>query len=273
MAQPGSTPEYGRPPVSEVALSIEFSPLERWTASQALLYGKLLQEDYPQMEIRPALPSQIEKFGDANWQAPQVRLEVMNPEANRFWFLAEPSNWLIQLQQDRFIVNWRKVSGEEVYPRYLSSIRPRFEKELQRFLAFLEQQGLGSVNVRQCEVTYVNDMYRGREWETLSEGIAFLSFLSGFGKGKFLPPPEALSVAGSYLLPEEKGRLHFSVNHVLREPGNKEALQLRLTARGKPESSSAENVMRWLDMGREWIVRGFDELTSDRADKVWDKKP
>lgn len=271
MVDPSATPEYAKPPVSEVAVSLEFSPLERWTASHALSYGKLVHEDYPQMEIRPSLPSQIEKFGAENWQTPQVRFEMASPEASRFWFLAEPSNWLIQLQQDRFVLNWRKVTGEEEYPRYLATIRPRFEKELQRLLAFLQDQQLGSINVRQCEITYVNDIYRGVDWGDLSEGLTFLSFLSGFKGEGFLPPAESLSVAGAYLLPDEKGRLRFSLNHVLREPGNREVLQLRLVARGRPDSSSSEDVLAWLDMGREWIVKGFDELTSDQADAVWEK--
>lgn len=262
-------PEFDRPPVSEVALSVEFSPLENWRASHALLFGKLLQSDYPQMEIRPALPSEIETFGEHNWRQFSFRVEVVSPDVNRFWFLADPSNWLIQIQRNRFIINWRKVTGDEIYPRYLTALRPRFEQEWERVRNFVVEQGAGDIDVKQCEVTYVNDILRGDGWQTFPEALALITPLSGGSANQFLPPPETLTIAGSYLLPEERGRLHFSANHALRQFDKREMIQMRLTVRGRPLSSTNADVLNWMDMGREWIVRGFTDLTSSKAHAIW----
>ncbi|MGI8427265.1 MAG: TIGR04255 family protein [Actinomycetota bacterium] len=269
MAQTTSIPEFDRPPVSEVALSIEFSPLEKWRASDALSYGKLLQSDYPLMEIRRALPSQIEKFGEETWQQLSFRVEIGNPDATRFWFLADPSNWLIQIQQDRFIINWRKVTGTEIYPRYLSSLRPRFEQEWQRYRNFVVERGAGVIDVKQVEVTYVNDVLRGEGWQTFPEALALFTVLSAGSANQFLPPLETLTMAGSYLLPEERGRLRFSANHALRQFDNKEMIQMRLSVRGRPLSSLDADLLKWMDMGREWVVRGFTDLTSSKAHAIW----
>lgn len=272
MADPNTMPDYERPPVTEVALAVEFSPLEGWSSSHALLFGRMIQDDFPKMEVKPSLPSQIERFGEEGFQTVQLRVEVVNPEVNRFWFMEEPSNWLIQIQSDRFIVNWRKVSGDEAYPHYVPAIRPRFERELQRFLGFLEQQGFPTISVRQSEVTYVNDMFKGQDWSTVPEALSLLSHLSKCCETSFLPPPEAVNLAGSYLLPEEMGRLRFSVNQVIRQLDNRESFQMRLTVRGKPKSSDNADILEWLDMGREWIVRGFDDLTTKKAHDLWGKR-
>lgn len=265
-------PEFDNPPVSEVALSVEFSPLERWSTNLAFSYGKLLQEDYPKMEVHPALPSQIEKFGDDNWQPLQVKFEVVSPDSNRFWFLAEPAVWIIQIQKDRFILNWRKVRGDEKYPRYLAELRPRFAQEWERFQKFIEQQGAGNINVRQCEVTYVNDILRGEGWQTMSDGLELIAPLAGDKVSQFLPPPESLSFTAAYLFPEEQGRLHVSVNHALRQLDSKEVLQMRLLARGRPQSSTSESILNLIDTGREWVVRGFADMTTKKAHAIWGRK-
>ena len=64
----GPLPEFDNPPVSEVVLSIEFAPLENWRGPYAGLYWGTIKEEYPDTEVHPALPSQIEKFGDEAWQ-------------------------------------------------------------------------------------------------------------------------------------------------------------------------------------------------------------
>ena len=79
-----------------------------------------LSAEYPKTEELPPLPSQIEKFGEELQQA-QVsgpRLQFMDPNATRFWFIGDPGTRLIQVQRDRFVINWRKVTGDEAYPRY-----------------------------------------------------------------------------------------------------------------------------------------------------------
>jgi hypothetical protein len=79
------------------------------------------------------LPSQIEAFSGELPQTPTFRVELVNPDVTRFWFLAEPPTRLIQVQRDHFIINWRKVRGDEIYPRYQSEMRPRFEREWNEF--------------------------------------------------------------------------------------------------------------------------------------------
>jgi len=44
---------------------------------------------------------------------------------------------------------------------------------------------------------------------------------------------------------------------------------LTLSAKGRPTGSSVEDILAWLDRGREWVVRGFAALTTEAAHDHW----
>lgn len=111
-------PEFERPPVSEVAISVEFSGIDSWRAGHAGLYWRRIKSEYPASETQPPLPSQIERFDQRSPQGPVISMGIVDPNSARFWFLSGDGTKLVQVQRDRFIINWRKVTGTEVYPRY-----------------------------------------------------------------------------------------------------------------------------------------------------------
>jgi uncharacterized protein (TIGR04255 family) len=262
-------PEFEDPPVSEVALSVQFAPLETWRSPHAGLYWSRISAHYPHTDTQPPLPSQTEKFGIEFWQRPMVRVEIANPDIGRFWFVADPPTKLIQVQRDRFIINWRKVKGDETYPRYFAEMRPRFEREWREFKTFISEQKIGTIAVEQCEVTYVNELVQGKGWETFQDSVKLFAPWWKDGTDGFLPRPESLVLSGSFQFPEERGRLHFTAQHVRRQTDEREAIQLLLIARGKPASGNDSDILAWMDIGHEWIVRGFADLTSQQAHQLW----
>ena len=76
----------------------------------------------------------------------------------------------------------------------------------------------------------------------------------------------------SYCLEENAGRLYVAFIPVIRARDGKEVLQMTLTARGAPKSSSDEDVFGWLDLGRKWIVRGFADFTTAEMHNIWGKQ-
>jgi uncharacterized protein (TIGR04255 family) len=270
--RPAALPEFDAPPVSEIALSVEFSPLENWRGAHAGLYWSRINNIYPHSETQPPLPSQIEKFGDEFWVQPAVRVEFVNPDISRSWFIADPPTKLIQVQRDRFVINWRQIKGDETYPRYSAEMRPRFEREWNDFRKFVVEAKIGSIAVQQCEVTYRNELLQGKGWDVFSESLTLFAPWWKDGTDGFLPRPESLSVAGSFRMPGDRGRLHFSAQHALRATDKKEIIQFQLVARGRPVSDSTADILNWLDIGHEWVVRGFSDLTSKRAHEIWKRK-
>ncbi len=265
-------PEFERPPVSEVAISVEFSGIDSWRAGHAGLYWRRIKSEYPASETQPPLPSQIERFDERSPQGPVISMGIVDPNSARFWFLSGDGTKLVQVQRDRFIINWRKVTGTEVYPRYESEMRPRLEREWRQFEDFIGEEQLGSLAVQQCDITYINDIPQGEGWETLSDSLTLFSPWWGNTSGGFLPPPESVNVTGSFLMPSQRGRLHFATQNVIRYRDQRQVVQLRLTARGKPEMVDLQGVLRWLDLGHEWIVRAFADLTSPTAHALWDRR-
>ena len=73
----------------------------------------------------------------------------------------------------------------------------------------------------------------------------------------------------NYLLPANQGRMYVSLEPVLRARDAKEVLQLNLTVRGAPSSSDEAVVLQWLDVGRQWVVEGFTDFTTDAMHKLW----
>lgn len=266
-------PEFERPPVSEVALSADFSPLEGWLPAHAGLYWAQIRHQYPRSETHAEASSVIEQFGDAFFQPQVPKLAFVGSDELRnirHWFLNPTKTELVQVQRDRYIINWRKLGeGEgEPYPRYDQHMRPRWVTEWAGFKSFVAEHALGEFNIRQCEMTYVNDIPQGQGWEKFSDALRLFSW-PDLTTRRFLSLPETFQTAASYEMPAQCGRLHVAVQHVLRKVDLKQVVQLRLVARGKPASGTDSDILTWFDCAREWIVRGFTDVTSEYAHGLW----
>src|ERR1043166_5147847 len=158
-----SLPDFVKPPVTEVALSVQFNPLPELKAPQLGLLWNEFRSRFPKAEQQPPLDSVMEKFGVRGPGKVNVRFEMGVP-VPRCWFLNEAGTELIQVQQDRFAHNWRKVGEEDSYPRY-EYICETFKAELGIFCQFLARERLGELIPNQCEVIYVNHIAPGENWE------------------------------------------------------------------------------------------------------------
>jgi uncharacterized protein (TIGR04255 family) len=263
-------PEFQYPPVIETVLGVQFEPLPKFNISHLGLYWHRIRERYPDSDIQPPLGSVTEAFGSDSKRAPSFGIEFVQAPDVRCWFIAPQKTELIQVQRDRFIVNWRKVAGDEVYPRY-SWFKPRFVDEWSRFKQFLHDEGLGDPVVNQAEVTYVNHFDMGKEWKSFGDLPKVLSVWRGEGSQSFLPAPEFVQINNRYELPDQSGRLHVLLQPGIRRRDAKELLQLTLTARGKPKPSDLDGVLKFFDLGHEWIVNGFTDLTTSEMHKLWRK--
>jgi uncharacterized protein (TIGR04255 family) len=178
----------------------------------------------------------------------------------------------VQLQRDRFIYNWRQVEPNNEYPRYKKLVRPAFERNLATYVNFLGREKLGTPDVVQCEVTYVNHIPKGEGWDEVKDWQRVFTVIGTTHDPKFLPPPETLRFNFNYLMPDQRGRLRVTAQHAVRQSDGKEIIALALTARGKPASSSVADILKWFDDGREWIVRGFADITSEIMHKIWKRE-
>jgi len=256
-------PDYDNPPAQETWMAFSFVPLE-WSIPHFGAFWSEIRADYPKFEVHPPVGQFSVEF---NALAPEaiVKLPV------RCWFINEESNRLIQVQNNRFFHNWRRPSPTAPYLHY-DELKPMFEREWDRFSAFARTHELGTPNVQSCEVSYINHLDRGVGWENFSDPSIVFPSVGSFRGKQVLGKPETVSLNSSYVMPEREGRLRIAVQPAIRQIDGKEIIQLTITGSCRPSSNEAGELTKCLDLCREWVVRGFDDFTSDDMHRIWRKK-
>jgi uncharacterized protein (TIGR04255 family) len=250
-------PEYENPPVAEVVTGVYFRKIPLQLPHFGLLW-KQFQHDYPRFEEAPPLITTIEQSDTPDFPMPRV------------WFLSRDETGVIQVQNSYFLANWRRVKADDAYPRY-HRVMEQYRDRLGRFSAFLESQSLPEIEPVHYEMTYVNHIPQGDGWNDLGDIGRVLPDLSWRKEPvRFFSGHETLNCVWGFSLPKGMGRLRVSVKTARRRADDVPVLIMELTAKGKPEASASLDAWNWYSVAREWIVRGFADLTSSEVQEtVW----
>ncbi|MEX0866920.1 MAG: TIGR04255 family protein [Pirellulales bacterium] len=267
-------PNFDKPPLFEVALAVQFQPLENFKSAHLGLLWERYRDEFPLIEEHCLLEPQFERFGIRRTSTVPFKLEMMDrPPTPRCWFVKENGSQLIQVQRDRFIHNWRKRGEEANYPRY-EAIRDLFEKELVEFASFVAEESLGPLEFNQCEITYVNEIEPNSVWCEHSQLNRILTVFSDDSGEQELPKLENANLRVRFLLEGDDGkpigRLHVNVEPRHRADSGKPIYFMTLTARGAPKTSDVNGLMHFLDYGRQVVVKSFASLTSKEMHGTWE---
>jgi uncharacterized protein (TIGR04255 family) len=270
--RPADRPDYDRPPLVEVVLSLQFEPLSQFRVPHLGLLWQEFRSRYPRVEEHPPLQPAFETLPGGKQPRMTVEFQLLDaPPLPRLWFLDEPGNRLIQVQSDRFIHNWRKVGDGDAYPRY-ESIREAFAAELEVFSRFLDREQLGAISPNQCEITYVNHIEPGECWSRLGELHNVFSVWTPASDGV---EPEDVRLGLRYTIADGgglAGRLNVTIEPAFRDRDGEPILIMNLTARGRPCKESLEGALGFFDIARERIVRTFTALTTPCQHRVWGRR-
>jgi uncharacterized protein (TIGR04255 family) len=263
-------PSFERPPVHEVAVGIGFHRLACWDATAAGEFRALVRDRYPLTEDKPPLAPLPSTPGE------ELELGLADlPPIRRVWFVSEDGSTLIQVQDDRLHVNWRKTSEESAYPRY-EQVLEQFRFALECLIRFAGERD-EALRVRAGEVTYVNHIPEGELWHDWCD-------LSGvFGDWSVVPRNvgSADGVATVATFDGGDGGTGFvSANHhmnvevkaALRSSDRSRVLILQLVNRGTINSGDFHVVSEWLGTASADIVKGFTALTSAEAHSFWGRR-
>jgi uncharacterized protein (TIGR04255 family) len=265
------SPEFDRPPLDEMAIGVQFVPLPNFHVAHLGLFWSSIREKYPFTEDQVPIVPQFENVENTP-TIPNTVQVLLDPQMGpRCLFLDGSKNQLVQLQRDRFIRNWRQLTGTEAYPRF-TSLLAEFQKEWEAFLAFSQRESLGQPVINQCELTYTNKMEPGAVWKDYSESAKVFTLLRDSPGGGFLPPLEMVAFEARYKLPDGRGRLRVQVQPAFRARDLKLILTFNLIVRGAPVDGSPEQVSAWFALAHEWIVKAFSELTTKQMHVAWGKQ-
>ena len=272
MARPAHLPDFDEPPLTEVALSLQFQDIPAFGFADIGLLWERFRERFPKTAYQPPLAPTFETFGLRQGLTAQLQINfAQTPTIPRTWFLDEAGNEIVQFQANRFVRNWRKIGGADGYPRY-EQIRERFKADLAEFNTYLAERKLGPLVPNQCEITYVNEIVvpKGTADPT-SAVFKGMKFSAGAELGK----PEDVTFTARYVISnsdgEPIGRMIAQSSPGLDQAG-KPSVQFMLIARGPPNEPTTDAALDFMDIARDRIVRGFAEMTTSRMHKIWQRR-
>ncbi len=256
-------PSFSSPPVVEVVMGVQFQPLARLQAPHFGLFWQAVRPEYSSCRENPPIGPQLEDL-DKPGAFKKVGVGFSQvPPLPRTFFEDASGQWLIQLQRDRFLHNWRCGLEDGGYPRY-PAVREKFLSQWSNFQQFVTDNELGDLNVTQLEITYLNHI---APWTDESElGDLFPDF-RWRDTDRLLSRPEAYNISCAFTSGDSPSRLRATVRPgIHHKKGN--VLLFELTVRGVADKGDLKS---WFDDGRRWIVTAFADLTSDEWHKKWER--
>lgn len=164
-------PELNDPPIEEVVCGFVFEPVAELDTLEHGIYWQEVASRYPKKALMPAL---AEKWSVFQGVAPI-----------RSWLIAEAEDFLLQIQADRFYVNWRRRSGN--YPRFRDrgSEQGLCSRALHEFEAFSEFVGR-RLNVplvpKRIELHKQDVLSRPKHWSNWNDLAAMLPVLDSLSQ-------------------------------------------------------------------------------------------
>lgn len=257
--RPEDLPDYGRPPLREVALGVLFEPLPLKQAHLGLYWAEI-RDAFPRLQDLPPLDSPVE--GIQPGEGPVFRFERLDSmPVQRSWFIGPDDSTLVQVQADRFVHNWR---GEGVaYPRY-ERLRESFEQRLRQFSDLCHREGFGPLTIRQCDVDYVNHV----------PALGLEEMLVGVGNHHLHVPsidsaPVESRIAMRYNVQQADqvaARLYVEAHPV--DPSH---YMLNISVKWPLKGTTISEVLPVMDESRDLIVRAFTDLTTPAMHERWER--
>ena len=267
---------FAAPPVNEVALALQFS--EPVVDLDVLAdFSRALRADFPDRQQQPPLPKMSEPVG--LFSPPQLQIEFGLTSLPRTWLLSADGHRLIQVQADRLVLNWRRLEGDQPYPRY-TTLSGEFADLIGALDAAAKSAGRPRIVVDFCEISYVNEIVvpgiePTQRHPDLSEVISVVKKVKGKA---FLPDAEDAQFQARWridpaALPpgSSVGRLYLAVSPGYRADTQLPIYAMNLAARiVPPPDADLTAAMPLLDVGHDWIVRGFADITTEKMHRVWE---
>ncbi|MFV0443189.1 MAG: TIGR04255 family protein [Planctomycetaceae bacterium] len=254
-------PTFANPPAMERVLSVQFRELPAFELQHYGMWYEQIKNRYPLTTRQPRLPRIIEQFPYKPVpQRFQFGVETA-PELPHCVFAAEGQTRLLQLQPDRFAMNWRRKPGDE-YRRF-NDTKADFFGLLEEFRRFCLGTGLGEVSTDMFEVTDVNqiDCPPGRGTaEFVADVFEGIDLQPPEDAASWLPYPFGTTFNRLYDFGDLLGRLYAEISVVA--DSDHEYILYKLTARARIEPSTCEQDLEArLQLAHDWVVKGFVATT------------
>jgi uncharacterized protein (TIGR04255 family) len=255
----GAMVEFDRPPVYEAVIGLEFNTLNLGALKLSGLQAVWANE-YPSIQEMPALepsvaigqPGPIAAFSFS-----------MLPPPLRLWFADPSGHFLIQVQRDRLLLNWRKLNGGE-YPRY-AALRERFTKVVEQFREYVRVELGGAVVPTAAEFSYINRVPAGLSADEIY--TVFKQPLTQLpGEVLFTRFQQVRNISSTEF--GAPGQLSISSDPVQDQSGT--AIQMAISTKFFPQPTEfSDGTWKLLDGARTISRQTFVALATDEMKAEW----
>jgi uncharacterized protein (TIGR04255 family) len=266
-------PSFKDPPLAEVVCGIQFRPLTEFQAPHYGIFWEQIRKDFPRCRTVTPLAAGQDLQLQAN-EPTEITLQVLAnaPDMPRVWFISNDDTYLVQLQPDRLLLNWREGPARAPYPRF-ETIIGRFQKIYETFNEFLALNSLGDLALLNLELTYINHIRFGAGFESFSDiGEVFPDYSWRRDK-RYVSAPEAFQFRSNHSIPNG-GKLSVSIGAARDRKDKSPLVRFDLTARGSAIASDGTgDIWKWYRSANEWIVDSFVDLTSEKMQhEIWKRE-
>jgi uncharacterized protein (TIGR04255 family) len=247
---------FNQAPVVEVSFGVRYPPLQQLQSAHFGLFWASIITEFDATSDQPPIV-----------ESPQKAVSEEVIFARRVWLVHRQKNLLIQLQRDRFHLNWRKLGEGVDYPGF-ETLVPQFERYVNSWFGFLEKHAIGFPEAMNGMLTYVNQVpvdslaSGGRVFTGLNESMSMLPVFEKL---------EGLSWAATFTDP--CGRISADVKTFRnKSEASKRMLQLELKADSASDLKDSRALFEWIRVAHKSLVESFTSLTTGHAQKeLWDR--
>lgn len=261
--------EWKRPPVVEVVLGVQFSPLRRLHNGLLGLFWREMMADYPKASDAAPIAPAIEEFGDEpQFAMPGIEFAPARGDS-RLRMVSADASRMIQVQNGWLVANWMKKQGQP-YPGY-EGVQRQFDQALNGFKAFAAEHELGAFEPSVWEVTYIDHIPRNTVWSDFADIPSVVPGLLG-GPERKPGAFEAFSGTWSYRLADmARMRVVLQTARSNTDPPL-DLLVVTSTVRGPITDSEPGKINAAMNSGHAAAVETFVAITSRKAREYWEGK-
>lgn len=259
-------PNFNQPPIVEVSIGFSFKPLDSLKIPHLGTFWEKMKDDYPECDQSSPLGADPPAMSE-DWPIPVPRVLFWNQKESH----------MIQLQNGRLVCNWQKQDDEK-YPKYENLIG-KFWNIYNKFSEFIDDEDLGKLRVKECSLDYINHIFYREIIDSASEiGEIIPDFSWQNDSNRFLQNPNPRLWRLHFDLPENSGTMRVELNSATRTTDQSPLFVFKLATRGINEdkikkTNNLEAMKEWYDLSHEHMVKGFEELTSEKVQKEHWGKP
>lgn len=241
-------------PLSELVIGVQYKSPIISNDKIFSYYATHLKDEFPNISEHPRLPSVVE---DASKNPIPT---VIGGNETRKFFHHRKGEKLIQLQNNKFLFNWKKTDDLSQYPHFdnvFSEFSKRF-KELNKICDF-EQE------IDQYELTY-QDHILVEEFMNYNSGYELEDI---FSKIKF--PQSIKSINSFFSIGNTRinGALNVKIQSAIRNNDQKKLIVFETTCRGYDNSGDMGN---WYEIAHDILINFFLNNITEKAKKIWGMK-